>query len=98
MQNQSASESESPSLSDPGCCKNTHLYLKASFTGFPVFYNASQIISEKVIFTDIEAFIVNPVKSQPVSFTPVQDHSPPPLFGRILLHTIHQIKIPVPFS
>ena len=98
MESGSNAGNDAVSLSDPGCCKNTHLYLKASFTGFPVFAGIKQFLVEKIHYTDL--LLVDPANNESVCNSTVtfQDHSPPPLFGRILIQAIHQIKIPVPFS
>jgi hypothetical protein len=85
------------SFNEPACCKNTHVYRKASFNGFPVFYQ----FSTKLIQTAIPANFLslqNSVRGADIiSFTPRVDH-PPPRSGRILVHFLQQIKIPAHVS
>jgi len=85
-------------FSDPDCCKNTHLFIKASFLGFPVFNKHQEEPIRNILSSDHQDFMVRPVEPIKVLFTSLQDPSPPPLSGRLLIQAIHQIKIPVPFS
>ena len=83
---------------DPGCCRNTHLYLKASFLGFPVLKAQNEQLIPKINLSDLLTFPARLIVPEKISFTPIKDHSPPLLSGRLLIQAIHQIKIPVPFS
>ena len=38
------------SFDEPDCCKNTHVYLKAIFIGFPVFHQFNPDLFQKIIF------------------------------------------------
>ena len=93
-----ASTNSPVQIEDPGCCKNSHLYFKASFLGFPVFQKMTSEPVQKILVSELFRNIVRSVESEKVSFSPLQDHSPPPMSGRLLVQAIHQIKIPVPFS
>jgi hypothetical protein len=97
MQATASSGFEPMSVSEQDCCKNTHLYLKASFIGFPVLSGIKQNLVEEIIISDLSFSPVNCVSEQKL-IIPFSDHSPPPLFGRLLIQAIHQLKIPVTFS
>jgi len=85
------------SFSAPECCKNTHIYLKASFTGFPVFHKFNPELVQKIISADLLNFSCKDQHIEiPVVYHRV-DH-PPPRSGRILVNFLQQIKIPEPVS
>jgi hypothetical protein len=85
------------SFNEPECCKNTHVYLKASFTGFPVFFEFNPDLYQKNTSTDLLNMSYSDNGSEIESFTPLVDH-PPPRSGKILVHFLQQIKIPAPVS
>jgi hypothetical protein len=85
------------SFNEPACCKNTHIYRKAIFSGFPVFYQFNKEIVQTAIPADFLSLQDNVKVAEIVSFTPRVDH-PPPRSGRILVHFLQQLKIPVPVS
>jgi hypothetical protein len=85
------------SISEPECCKNTHVYLKASFTGFPLFYQFNPEVLQTYILADFQSLQHNEKVVEILNFTPRVDH-PPPRSGKILIHFLQQIKIPAPVS
>jgi hypothetical protein len=85
------------SFSEPECCRNTHVYLKASFTGFPMFYQFNPEVLQKVILLDFLSVQHNENVEEIAFFAPRVDH-PPPRSGKILIHFLHQVKIPAPVS
>ena len=85
------------SLNEPACCKNTHIYLKASFTGFPVFYQLDQKLLQSELPADFLNLSINDKEPATVYFTLPVDH-PPPRYGKALVHFLHQIKIPASIS
>ena len=85
------------SFNEPDCCKNTHVYRKAVFTGFPVFYQFNPELLQIAIPADFLSLQHNMEGAEIVSFTPRVDH-PPPRSGKLLLHFLHQIKIPATVS
>jgi hypothetical protein len=91
--------SADPDLSykDPGCCKNIHVYLKASFTGVPLFYQFNPDLTQKIIHSDFLTLLHNDTSVEITSFTSQVDH-PPPRSGRSLVFFLQQIKIPAPVS
>jgi hypothetical protein len=85
------------SFSEPECCKNIHVYLKAAFTGFPLFYQFNPQVLQTSIPPDFLSMQQNEKVTEIVSYIPRVDH-PPPRSGRVLIHFIQQIKIPAPVS
>jgi hypothetical protein len=85
------------SFNEPECCKNTHHYLKASFTGFPVFYQFNADLCQKMITADLLNLFPDDPDSEISTFTLRVDH-PPPRYGKLLVHFLQQLKIPVPVS
>jgi hypothetical protein len=85
------------SLNAPECCKNTHIYLKASFNGFPQFFQFTPDLSAKNIPTDFLNSLHEDIYSEIKTTEPRVDH-PPPRSGKILIHFLQQIKIPAPVS
>lgn len=85
------------SFNEPECCKNTHVYLKASFTGFPVFYQFNPDLSQKNVTADLLNLVSNNPDSEISTFTIRVDH-PPPRSGKLLVHFLQQLKIPAPVS
>jgi hypothetical protein len=92
-----SSEEPISSFKEPDCCKNTHHYLKASFTGFPVFYQFNPDLLQKIIAADLLNMVSDNTDSDISNFTIRVDH-PPPRSGKILVHFLQQIKIPAPVS
>jgi hypothetical protein len=85
------------SLDEPECCTTTHVYLKASFNGFPIFYQFTPQLFQKV--ADAECFSFVNFKTEPVNSTILlQIDHPPPRYGKILLNFLQQLKIPTPVS
>jgi hypothetical protein len=86
-----------PAFSEPRCCTSTYVYLKASFNGFPVFFDFSKDLLSNCLYPDIQ----RPDQNDPAEFTSANftriDH-PPPRSGRLLIQFIQQIKIPVSVS
>lgn len=79
------------------CCKNTRVFLKTAVTGFPVI---SKIFESS--FTDYFADFYPLINCEPekdpfLNYISLLDHSPP-LSGKQLILSIHQIKIPFPVS
>jgi hypothetical protein len=91
------SEEPVSSFSEPECCKNIHIYLKASFTGFPQFYHFNPELLQTVVPADLLSLQHNEKLAEISTFTPRVDH-PPPRSGKILVHFLQQIKIPAPVS
>jgi hypothetical protein len=91
------SEERITSFKEPECCKNTHVYLKASFTGFPVFYQFDQKLLQAPLPADFLNLSINDKEPATVDFTLPVDH-PPPRYGKALVHFLHQIKIPASVS
>ena len=91
------SEESLPFIEEPPCCTNTHLYLKAAFTGFPVSYQ----LKDNVKHADLPTYFLNILydeqKYEMESHVSIVDH-PPPLSGKSLVHFLHQIKIPASVS
>ena len=85
------------SFSEPECCKNTHVYLKAPFSGFPVLYQFNLYGLRTVVPADFMSLQYNAGSADISMFTPRVAH-PPPRSGKILVHFLQQIKIPVPVS
>jgi hypothetical protein len=85
------------SFREQECCKNTYVYLKASFTGFPLFYQFNPEVLQKVVPPDLLSVQQDMKVEEVACFTPRVDH-PPPRHGKILIHFIHQAKIPAPVS
>jgi hypothetical protein len=85
------------SYNEPECCKNTHIYLKASFTGFPTFYQFSPEVLQKIVPSDFLSVRQNE-KLNGVAFIASRVDHPPPRSGKILIHFIQQVKIPAPVS
>jgi len=97
IQQQFACENPVSSFTAPECCKNTHVYLKASFTGFPVFYKFHPELVQKIISADLLDFSYSNQHIEiPVVYHRV-DH-PPPRSGKLLVCFIQQLKIPFPVS
>ena len=95
---QKAQENQSLQFNDPDCCKTTRLYFKAPFLGFPVINNQNSVDLPNILLPGFLTFLQESVEPEMPCFIPIQDHAPPPLSGRLLVQTIHQIKIPFPFS
>ncbi|MCX6248170.1 MAG: hypothetical protein NTW10_10570 [Bacteroidetes bacterium] len=83
------------SYSDDGCCKTSHLFVKAPFIGFPVTEKLTVNLSvvELPMFSPSQP---SPSEDSGISFVPYTDTSPPPLSGITLVYFLHQIRIPAP--
>ena len=97
MQGIALSDEPVSSFSEPECCQNTHVYLKASFTGFPLFYQFNPEVLQKSFPAGFLSMQHNEKVLEIISFTPRVDH-PPPRSGKILIHFLQQVKIPAPVS
>jgi hypothetical protein len=85
------------SFKEPECCKNTHVYLKVTFTGFPVFYQFDQKLLQIELPADFLSLSINDQVPVNVDYKLSIDH-PPPRYGKSLVHFLHQIKIPAAVS
>ena len=83
---------------EPDCCKNSHLYIKASFQCFPLIQKQKSERSFQIYPFHLFSLLLDESKGERIKIAIFQDHAPPPLAGRMLILTIHQIKIPVSFS
>jgi hypothetical protein len=85
------------SFHEQDCCKTSHVYLKAKISGLPVFSQAEG----KLLFTaaqvDLPGLTLVNEKSPQIKEV-ISFYHPPPLYGKELIHFLHQIKIPLSFS
>lgn len=82
---------------EPECCKNIHLYLKATISGFPVFFQYNDDLNSTDLPTDSFIAFIDDHDDKALNSGPQVDH-PPPSSGKALIHFIHQLKIPAPVS
>ncbi|MEI6900480.1 MAG: hypothetical protein WCL00_11430, partial [Bacteroidota bacterium] len=85
-------------FSEPDCCINSHLYIKASFQSFPLIQKQKIESRFQIYPFELFSLLVDQTKEENRQIDFFQDHAPPPLAGRLLILAIHQIKIPVSFS
>jgi hypothetical protein len=92
-----AGEEPVSSFSEPECCRNTHVYLKASFTGFPVSQQLNPDLSYQIISPDLLNLFYKDLNIEIPDLNVRVDH-PPPRSGKILVYFLQQIKIPAQVS
>ena len=85
------------SLSSGDCCKNIRLYLKANFVALPLVALAKQLNPEPATMFFMPALTLQP-KPQVTVRNVFLEYYPPPLYGSVLIHFLHQIKIPSPVT
>ena len=86
-----------PFIEQPPCCTNTHIYLKAALTGFPVSYQLTDNLKQADLPTYFLNILYDEQKYEMESHVSIVDH-PPPLSGKSLVYFLHQIKIPASVS
>jgi hypothetical protein len=88
--------SSETSLNDADCCRISHLFIKAPFLGFPILEKYSVPEFQVTHFLETALLKLQFIQESKASYIPFPDPSPPPLSGVILLHFLHQIRIPEP--
>jgi hypothetical protein len=83
-------------FNDEDCCRISHLFIKAPFLGFPVLEKFSVPEFQVTHFPETALSKLQFVQDLKASYIPSPDPSPPPLSGVILVHFLHQIRIPEP--
>ena len=97
MHSSVAGSEKAPSFNETGCCKNTHVYLKAAFSGFPVIFQFHDELNISGLPTDFLSILHDRPENDMADFVLLVDH-PPPRSGKALIHFLHQIKIPASVS
>jgi hypothetical protein len=87
----------SPGISEPECCINSHIYLKLSFTGFPLFYQFNPDLLQKDMSVGQLNTLSEDEKAE-IDISPPRIDHPPPRSGKVLIEFLHQIKIPAAIS
>lgn len=90
------SGSSASTYNDEDCCRISHLFIKAPFLGFPILKKFSVPIFQFTEYPKISFLKLQLFKHSKASYIPFTDSSPPPLSGVILVHFLHQIRIPEP--
>ena len=90
-------EESIPFIEEPPCCTNKRIYLKATFTGFPVSYQLTGKLNHADLPADFLSMLYEDQKQEIARPVTIVDH-PPPLSGKSLIHFLHQIKIPASVS
>ena len=93
-ENQNGDQSSVPVINDNDCCRISHLFIKASFLGFPVVEKSPVPYTQWFVSPGFLLIFTQPVQDSKASFIPFRDPSPPPIFGRSLVYFLHQIRIP----
>ncbi len=81
---------------DADCCRISHLFIKSPFPGFPVLEKYSVPEFQVAHFPEAALLKLQFIQDSKASYIPSPDPSPPPLYGVILVHFLHQIRIPEP--
>ncbi|MGE5423710.1 MAG: hypothetical protein ACM3N9_00010 [Syntrophothermus sp.] len=76
------------------CCRDQQFYIKADFSGFPVFLKKIQPLIAQIFFVT-PGFNTIDIDTFPVVHQPWLAHSPP-LTGKEFLIYAHQLRIPSP--
>jgi hypothetical protein len=87
------SNSFSGSIHKTGCCRNISFYNKIAPNSFNEFFQGHKVLSSISNLEIIPGFYepsIGPVTKK--TFTLI--HHPPPLSGKLLVYSLHQLRIP----
>ena len=89
----SARQSDHQAVEEAPCCKSTLTFLKADILPFTPGKTRIGGIESGTMTPNCQINLFNAVEPEPKPVW-LRFHSPPPVYGKKLIHFLHQIKIP----